>query len=116
MRESPRQPSNLEPEDESQLAWYGHRMEQWEAMKNKIVPLEERRQKMIADTERELQALTEKDEDGINPEQDMLIMDLDHLDALEGDEETITDICDDKIAYYKKARHITLEDISKKHR
>jgi len=103
--EVPRQPSSLDPIDESTLALIGHRIEGWESLKNKAISLEDRLVEFIKKTELELDAIGGFDvSDNLTPEQDTLHMDLKYLSEVEHTEESIQALAQEKVEYYKAAR------------
>jgi hypothetical protein len=110
MREGLRQPSNLNPHDESALAHIGHNIEAWEAMKDSSVPLSVRKEKMIHALEMQMEAL-ERTEAELPPEHEMLMRDFDDVRALQENEEAVSHLCTLKINYYSEVRESFLSQI-----
>ncbi len=98
----------LSTEEESKLAWFGHRLESWDAMRNLSVPFAQRREKLVGDLEKELKARTFPDDS--DEDLGLLREDINIARFLgENDETLVREICDERTDYYRAWRKVLLK-------
>lgn len=113
MRETPRQPRNLDPVDTSSLAYLGHRIESWQALKDTSVPLQERAKKARDVILAEVSALKESGFADGEAERELLSEDFAELLAVTDDEAAFAQLCDERIELYKELRGEFIRSLEK---
>ena|GEM_PF-6865098 len=119
MRESPREPKNLDPVDEEALAVIGHRIERWDILRDVAVPFEERRQRVNNDIREEIEQLIKKEEaavvdeeeENLAHEQQELILETKDLWELQNNTEQIEEFCRERIQFWSEVKRELLKRI-----
>lgn len=112
MRESPRQPRNLDSKTESSLAFLGHRIESWEALKDAADPLSVRAEKAREEIDKEVSALTENGFSRGDAEIAFLSQDFALLLSAPSDEAEFTRLCNERMELYRGLRGEYIESLN----
>ena len=100
MREGPRQPRNLEREDEGALAFLGERIESWQTLRNASDPIAS----VLAAKETILGHIKALRENEVATEEEVATLSADFIDLTETSENDFATLCDAKIEYYTDQR------------
>lgn len=83
------------------LAVLGNRLERWDILFDLSLPIKERRERLMADINNELDALeSEEDREAVTPEINELINELEAVEDLEDDEIAVETLGAKRKAYY----------------
>ncbi|TSC63296.1 MAG: hypothetical protein Athens041674_224 [Parcubacteria group bacterium Athens0416_74] len=104
MREAPRQPSHLDSRAESSLAYLGHRIESWQALKDDTAQLSVRTKRAREAIDREVSTLTENGFSRGDAEIAFLSQDFALLLSAPDDEAEFERLCDERIELYRGLR------------
>lgn len=112
MRETPRQPRNLDLRAESSLAFLGHRIESWEALKVTADPLSVRTKNAREEIDREVRALTENGFSRGDAEIAFLSQDFALLLSTPDDDAGFARLCNERMELYRGLRGEYIESLN----